>query len=208
MKLVDNWDWFDSLRPISADAPLRVLISGCIAGLTCGIDGSDYGMGGALVELLALPTVLAVPFCPEDFAIGTPRNMPDIHGGDGVAVLRGEARVLDEHGTNLTGAMVRGAREMVVRAQHADVELCILTDMSGACGTQVISLGCRFDEPRKFQKGFGVAAAALVAAGFCVVAQRDFRTMGRLRELLEPGWAPPEGLLDHHDHPWVVEHLG
>ena len=37
-----------------------------------------------------------LPFCPEQHALGTPRSMPDIHGGDGVDVLAGRARVLDE----------------------------------------------------------------------------------------------------------------
>lgn len=80
--------------------------------------------------------------------------------------------------------------------------------MSAACGTQVISDGCRFDKPRAHRKGMGVAAAALSAAGFLVLAQRDHKSLGRLRAMIEPGFQAPEGLLDHHEHPWVVENLG
>jgi len=134
--------------------------------------------------------------------------MPDIHGGDGHAVLDGVARVLDEHGTDLTDAMVRGAEAMVERARAADVELCLLTDSSGACGTQVISLGCRYDTPRRHQQGQGVAAAALMRAGFWVVSQRDHKTLGRLRSVLDPGFEPDPGALDHHESAWVLEHFG
>ncbi len=196
-----------SLRHPTAEEPWRVLVSGCIAGLPCGVDGTDYGMGGSFAALLDLPTVCAHPFCPEHSGLGTPRTMPDLHGGDGHAVLDGKARVLDEHGMDLTAGMVAGAREMVAFAADNRVELALLTDASGACGTQVISDGCRFDTPRRFQQGVGVAAAALIRAGVPVVSQRDFATVGRLRALAEPGFTPQAGLLDHHQHPWTVEHF-
>lgn len=198
----------DALRTPTREDPWRVLVSGCLAAWPCGVDGTDYGLGSVLRELLALPTVRAVPFCPEQHGLGTPRTMPDLHGGDGVDVLAGRARVRDEHGADLTDAMIAGARAMVAHALAARVELAILTDMSGACGSQVISDGCRFDVPRRFQKGVGVATAALLEAGVDVVSQRDFRTLGRLRARLEPSWVVPDSAaLDHHEHPWTVEHL-
>lgn len=194
-------------RPTEAE-PLRVLVSGCIAGLGCGIDGTDYGMGKTCAHLLSLPTVRAFPFCPEDHGMGTPRTMPDLHGGDGFAVLEGTARVKDEHGTDLTEPMLVGARAMVAHARLHRVELALLTDMSAACGSQVISLGCRLVAERRFQKGVGVATAMLLGAGVPVVSQRDFASLGELRALLEPGFTPEPGLLDHHEHPWVVGHFG
>ncbi len=194
-------------RPSEAD-PLRVLVSGCLAGLGCGVDGTDYGMGNTCQHLLSLSTVKAFPFCPEDHGMGTPRTMPDLHGGDGFAVLEGNARVKDEHGTDLTEPMLVGARAMVAHARLHSVELALLTDMSAACGSQVISLGCRLDANRRFQKGVGVATAMLLGAGVPVVSQRDFASLAELRALLDPGFIPEPGLLDHHDHPWVVEHFG
>jgi len=200
----DDLSW---LRTPTPDAPWRTLVSGCLTGLPCGVNGTDYGLGAALAELLALPTLRALPFCPEDVGLGTPRTMPDLHGGDGFAVLRGEAVVRDEHGADLTAGMIAGAQAMLRFAQEQDVELAILTDMSGACGTQVISLGCRFDEPRRFQMGPGVAAAMLLEAGIPVVAQRDHRTIGRLRAMLDPAYTPDPEALDHHRHPWTVAHF-
>jgi uncharacterized protein YbbK (DUF523 family) len=183
-------------------------MSACMTGQGCGVDGTDYGMGGALIWLKENPRVRIVHFCPEAHSMGIPRGMPDLHGGDGRDFWQGGARVLDEKGGELSEEMAAGSKAMVVFAKEQQVQLCILTDMSAACGTQVISDGCRFDEPRGYRKGMGVAAAALSAAGFAVLAQRDHKSLARLRALIEPGFQPPEGLLDHHEHPWVVENLG
>ena len=197
----------DGLRGPTEHDPWRVLVSGCLAGWGCGVDGDDYGFGARFRELLALPTLRVLPFCPEQHALGTPRTMPDIHGGDGFDVIAGRAKVLDEHGRDLTEKMVDGARAMLTFAQQARAELAILTDMSAACGSQVISDGCRLVTERRWQRGVGVATALLLEAGIPVVAQRDFRTLALLRARLEPGFTPPDNLRDHHEHSWVLEHL-
>jgi uncharacterized protein YbbK (DUF523 family) len=196
------------LREPTPDAPWRVLVSGCLAGLACGVDGTDYGLPAALGGLLSLPTLRTFPFCPEDYGLGTPRTMPDIHGGDGFDVLDGRARVLDEHGTDCTEGMLRGARAMLDHARQVRAELAIVTDMSAACGSQVISDGCRLVEQRAYQVGVGVATALLLREGLDVVSQRDFSTLGALRARLEPGFVPDPAALDHHHHPWVRAHLG
>ncbi len=68
-------------------------------------------------------------------------------------------------------------------------------------------LGCRLIEPRRYQKGVGVATALLLEAGIPVVSQRDFRTLALLRARLEPGYQPSIDAHDHHEHPWTVENL-
>lgn len=207
MKLVEHPERIAALPEPSAAAPWRVLVSGCLAGWSCGVDGSDYGMKDALGELARLPTLQLVPFCPEQVGLGTPRTMPDIHGGDGFAVLDGRARVLDEQGRDLTAGMLAGARAMLAKAREAAVHLAILTDMSAACGSQVIADGCRFDSPRRYQRGVGVATALLLRAGIPVVSQRDFATLARLRARLDPSYVGDDDARDHHMHPWVLEHL-
>jgi uncharacterized protein YbbK (DUF523 family) len=197
-------DYIDTLRVATAKDPLRVLISGCLVGLPCGMDGSDYGLAKTLSALVALPTVHALPFCPEHLGMGTPRTMPDIHGGDGFDVLDGRARVLDEHGTDLTEQMLVGARGMLAHAQAHAAELAIMTDMSAACGSQVISLGCRLVEKRQFTAGVGVATALLLRNGVSVTSQRDHRTIGRLRARLDPSFTPDPAAVDYHECEWYV----
>ena len=202
MLLSRHSESFATLRRPSEAEPLRVLVSGCLVGLPCGVDGTDYGMADALGDLLSLRTLRAVVFCPEHHGMGTPRTMPDIHGGDGFDVLDGRARVLDEHGTDLTDKMVVGAQAMHAFARQHDVELAILTDMSAACGSQVISEGSRLAGDRAYRAGVGVATALLLRGGIPVVSQRDYRTLGRIRGLLEPGFQPDEESRDHHETGW------
>ena len=207
MLLPHHLELVEQLRPPSAQDPWRVLVSGCLAGWPCGVEGTDYGLKVTLQDLVALPTFRALPFCPEQHGMGTPRTMPDIHGGDGFDVVAGRARVLDEHGVDLTEEMLLGARAMVALAQEQRADLAILTDASAACGSQVISDGCRLVPVRKHQKGVGVATALLLQAGFPVVSQRDFHTLSLLRARLDPSHAPTPEARDHHQHPWTLENL-
>src|ERR1019366_4641585 len=80
---IESWPVF------TPEMPLRVLVSGCLAGRLCGVDGTSYGEHPLARRLLELPNVQAVAFCPEEEAFGTPRAMPDIHAGDGFDVLDG-----------------------------------------------------------------------------------------------------------------------
>ena len=168
MLLAHTHDGLADIRVPTVDTPLRVLVSGCIGGWNCGVDGTDNGFGNRLGTLLANKLLNPTYFCPEDFAIGTPRTTPDIHGGDGFDVLDGTAKVLDENNVDLTNKMIRGAEAMVARAKEHRSELAILMDMSAACGSQVISDGCRFADERRYRRGVGVAAAALIREGIAV----------------------------------------
>jgi len=193
------------LRVPTVDDPWRVLISGCLMGWRTLTDGTDYGRGRP--RWFASPRVEAVPFCPEDYRLGTPRTMPDLHGGDGFDVLDGTARVLDENREDLTERVLAGAIAMVELARERDIDFALMVDRSGTCGSQVISVGCRLEEPVDHRKGVGVAAAALLRAGFHVVSQRDFRTLELLHAKVEAEYRIDPAAVDHHNHPWVLENL-
>ncbi len=92
MRLAHHPGALERLRRPTPEEPLRLFVSGCLPWRPCGVDGSDYGLHAPLREMLSLPTVSVASFCPEDFAMGTPRTMPDIHGGDGFAVPSDGAR--------------------------------------------------------------------------------------------------------------------
>ena len=72
-------------------SPPRPIRCGCLAGWSCGIDGTDDGLVAALPALASLPTMTLALFCPETDSLGIPRRMPDIHDGDSHAVLDGPA---------------------------------------------------------------------------------------------------------------------
>ena len=207
MRLPHHPEAVEAMRAPTVEDPWRVLVSGCLAGLPCGVDGTDYGLGAVQPKWFMDARVRCFSFCPEDHGLGTPRTMPDLHGGDGFGVLDGSARILDENREDLTEAMLRGAHAMLAFAQEKDVDFAVLTDRSGACGSQVISVGCRFEEPVDHRRGVGVATALLLRNGFSVVSQRDPLTLGQLGAKLDPRYGPPPGAVDHHRSPWVLEHL-
>lgn len=196
-----------TLRRPTAEDPLRVLTSGCLAGRPVGIDGTDYGLGAGLAAWRVLPTVRFTSFCPEDYGIGTPRQMPDLHGGDGRLFWLGRARILDEDGNDQSAAMRRGAEAMLACAREHRAELCILTDTSAACGTQIVYEGYRL-KTRNRTRGVGVAAALLDEHGFLIVAQRDAWTLEKVREIVEPGYVANADAKDFHQSDWYVNEFG
>jgi uncharacterized protein YbbK (DUF523 family) len=144
-----------------------------------------------------------VAFCPEDFAFGTPRKTPDIHGGNGFDVLDGTARVLSDGGEDWTDGMLAAAKEMLAVAQDNGVRLALLMDISAACGSQVIYDG--FRSRRTYQPGQGVCAALLIRHGIDVVSQRDHRTLDLLLSKLDPTHTLTAGSRDHHETKWYLD---
>jgi uncharacterized protein YbbK (DUF523 family) len=192
---IEQWPEFTS------DRPLKMLVSACITGVSCGSDGTAYGAPYPhTARLLALPNVVAVPFCPEDFALGTPRDVPDIHDGNGFDVLDGKARVITSSGRDCTDEIVEAARAMLDLAERQNVQLALLMDVSAACGSQVIYLGDRAQAV--YQRGQGVCAALLTRNRIPIVSQRDFKTLGAVAHKLDPSITPAPGARDHHESDW------
>ncbi len=198
---IEGWPSF------SESSPLRLIVSACLRGVACGVDGSSYGAPYSHTErLFRLPNVQVVTFCPEDFAFGTPRATPDIHGGDGFDVLDGRARVLSDIGIDWTESMIVAARTMLAKARSGRVHLAILMDISAACGSQVIYTGAR--SHGHYRAGQGVCAALLIRNGIKVVSQRDHRTLDCILKKLDPAHRPNPNAQDHHETPWFVETFG
>jgi uncharacterized protein YbbK (DUF523 family) len=193
-------------RDFTPDRPMRVLVSACLSGAPCGVDGSSYGEYPVVQQFIRLQNVQPIPFCPEDFSFGTPREMCNIYGGDGFNVLDGRARVKTDSGEDWTEGMVRAARQMLEVARANSIHLAILMDVSAACGSQVI-----YDGPRhlqNYQVGAGVCAALLLRNGYKVVSQRDYRTLERLLHKLDRNHRVDAAAVDHHETEWYREYFG
>lgn len=193
-------------RP-TAEKPLVVLLSACLGGVHCGVDGSTNGDHADLRSWLFRPEVRIVKFCPEDFSFGTPRMTPDSHGGNGFDVLDGTARSLAEDGTDWTAGMLKAAQAMRDLALREAVELALLMDVSGACGSTVTYAGSRFVPGKAYQRGPGVAAAAVIRAGIPVISQRDHRSLRLLRILLGDVVGPEAEALDHWEKEWYQDYF-
>lgn len=201
-------EYIRNLRTPSTEDPLRLLMSACFTGIVCGFDNQAYADYPTIIQLLKYDKIKVSRFCPEDFSFGTPRRLCDIHGGDGFDVLNGKAKVLTEEGDDWTAGMIEGAKKMLEVAQKNNVELCVLMDVSAACGSQVIYEGMRRAENPVYQVGAGVAAALLIRNGYKVISQRDYASMEALYHKLNPAHTVNPDAIDHLQHPWCKEHFG
>jgi hypothetical protein len=96
---------------------------------------------------------------------------------------------------------------MLQVAQANEVELCIMMDISAACGSQVIYDGNRFDEKPKYQIGMGVCAEQLKRNGFKVISQRDYASLEILYSKLDSSYKVNKDAKDHHEIDWYREYF-
>jgi uncharacterized protein YbbK (DUF523 family) len=145
-----------------------LLISACLLGVACNHEGR--GSPRAVVEELGRRYRL-IPVCPEVLGgLSTPRPAAELAGGDGVAVLAGEAVVVNVDGHDVTAAYRRGAEAAVMLARSTGVTRAVLKARSPSCGSSRIYDGTF---SRRLVDGQGVTAAALRAAGIEVCSDED-----------------------------------
>ena len=194
--------YLTGLRVPSRENPLRILLSACLLGELCGVDGTSNGSYPSALKLRNYNNVKLITFCPEHYILGTPRETPDCEGGDGHDVLDGKARVITQTGKDITAEMIRGSLKMLQIARENEVELAVMMDVSGACGSQVIYNGSRFSENPGYQIGMGVCAAQLHRNGFKIISQRDYASLEILYSKLDPHHALQKDAIDHDQTEW------
>jgi uncharacterized protein YbbK (DUF523 family) len=202
-----NRDYLHQLPNPSIENPIKILMSSCLAGTLCGYDGTANGTYPSALKLLGQPNVKIVLFCPEEFSFGSPREMCDIHGGTGLDVLEGKAKVLTETGIDWSEGMIKASEKMLAIAQENKIDLAVMMDVSAACGSQVIYDGNRFAENKKHQIGAGVSAAQLIRNGFQVISQRDFASLEILYKKINPEYVMKIDAKDHHEIDWYKEYF-
>ncbi|MEO1418204.1 MAG: 2-thiouracil desulfurase family protein [Bacteroidota bacterium] len=205
--MVDR-SYIQSLRIPTSQDPLRILVSACLIGIRCGADGSSYGAYPHIKALMDDPHVQLTAFCPEHFSFGTPREIPDIQGGNGGDVLDGKATVVTETGKDVTEGMIRAAQQMLQIAQEQKIELAIMMDVSAACGSQVIYKGHRLSPDPIYQIGLGVCAELLKRHGYKIMSQRDFRSFDLLLGKIKPSHISDLTAIDHDETQWYKEYFG
>lgn len=165
------------------DCRQRILVSACLLGEPVRYDGRAVPSSAPiLARWLAEGRVL--PYCPETVAgLPTPRLPAEIEpGGDGEAVLAGQARVSARDGTDVTTAFINGATAVVAAAIAAGIRVAVLKEGSPSCGSSAIADG-RFAGVRT--AGQGVAVAALRAAGISVFSEQQFDAADACLKALE-----------------------
>ena len=195
-------EYIRNLRTPTKNDPLRILVSACLTGVKCGVDGDNYGEYPSVLKLLDYKNVRLIPFCPEDLSFGTPRETCDIYGGDGFDVLNGKAKVLTTSGVDWTEGILKAADKMLDIAIQNKIELAVMMDVSAACGNHVIYDGDRFAENKKYQIGMGVCGAKLAQAGFKIISWREYACLEVLYSRIDPHHKINEEAQDFDQHVW------
>jgi len=199
--------YLKKLRIPTSKEPLRILVSACLVGIKCGIDGDSYGEYPGVLKLLNYDNVKLIQFCPEDFSFGTPREMCDIYGGDGFAVLEGKAKVITSSGTDWTDGMIKASEKMLKVADDNKIELAIMMDVSAACGNHVIYDGNRYAETKKYQIGMGVCGAQLNKAGYKIISWREYESLEILYSQIDPTHEVNKDAKDFDQHEWYIDYF-
>ena len=195
-------NYLKNLRIPTKENPLRILVSACMIGIKCGIDGTAYGEYPSVLKLMNYDNVKLISFCPEDFSFGTPREMCDIHGGTGLDVLEGKAKVLTATGIDWTEGMIKASEKMLGVAISNDIELAVMMDVSAACGNHVIYDGNRYAENKKYQIGMGVCGAQLHRAGYKIISWREYESLEILYSKIDPLHVINKEAKDFDEHEW------
>ena len=144
------------------------LVSACLLGICTRYDGGCCPVP-RLIELVARG--LAVPVCPEVAGgLPIPRPPAEIVGGDGQAVLDGEAPVLTIEGQDATDAFLVGARQTLETVQRLGIRQAVLKDDSPSCGCRRIYDG---NFSGRMVSGQGVTAALLQRNGITILSEED-----------------------------------
>lgn len=145
-----------------------IIISACLCGVDCKYSGKNNFNEGAY-ELFKSGEAILV--CPEQLGgLPTPRHPAEIIDGTAEDVLRGKAKVMNNHGEDVTAQFIKGAEETLKIARSAGCTKAVLKAKSPSCGHGRIYNGS-FDGT--LVKGSGVTARLLLDNGIEVLTEED-----------------------------------
>jgi uncharacterized protein YbbK (DUF523 family) len=143
----------------------RIIISACLAGLRTRYDGR--AKPHPQLREIAERAVL-VPICPEILGgLGIPRPQCHFVGGDGAALLRKEARIIDKNGIDKTFSFLRAADECSRIVELVSPGMIIFKEGSPSCGVR------RVDIEGSWQSGCGVVTAKIRDLNIAIISEED-----------------------------------
>jgi uncharacterized protein YbbK (DUF523 family) len=131
----------------------EVALSACLLGNACRYDGDDNLNRTLLSQLHSYEII---PFCPEDFAFGTPRPTMDLVD-DQVSIRA----ISNADGRDLSEPIIEYANSFF--SQHPNIELFIGKDRSPSCA---VCSGKVYDSDKQLLHKNGTGLMAKVAKEF------------------------------------------
>lgn len=157
-----------------SDLP-KVLVSACLLGQPVRYDGRSSVHPDLLQVWQREGRV--VPLCPEVAGgLPTPRPPAEIPGGQGGAVLDGEARVVTVQGEDVSAEFLAGARLALELVRRHGIRVAVLKSGSPSCGNRQVYdgtfSGSKID-------GEGVTSALLRREGVQVFSELELEEAAR-----------------------------
>lgn len=141
-----------------------VLVSACLLGVKCRYDGKSTPNQ----KILDLKNITPIPVCPEQLGgLPTPRPKAWFAGGDGHAVLGGEAKLINEEGHDVTDRFIQGAHEACRIADLLGIRFAILKARSPSCGVHAVYVN------QELCRGQGISAAMLASKGIVLLDDQE-----------------------------------
>ncbi|MCO4844604.1 MAG: DUF523 domain-containing protein [Sulfurovum sp.] len=142
----------------------KVAISACLLGEKCRYDASD-NKNETLLTLLEGSEL--IPFCPEDFAFGSPRPTMDL-----IETQQGHKSISNLNGEDLSTPVIQYAT--LFFDAHPDLDMFIGKDRSPSCGVCSARL---YDEEKNLlsSKEAGLMAKEAKKRNIHCVDAEDFR---------------------------------
>jgi uncharacterized protein YbbK (DUF523 family) len=134
-----------------------VIVSACLVGIRSRYDGTDSFSEDVVSSLKG---AFIIPVCPEQMGgLPTPRPRAEVIDGDGMGVVEGRGRVVDENGMDVTSSFIKGADEVLKIVRLTGARRAVLKENSPSCGVEAIS------RENKTVPGAGVTTALLKKQG-------------------------------------------
>ena len=149
---------------------MNILISACLLGINTRYDGES----NKNLELYSIMNKYnLIPVCPEQLGgMSTPRLPSEILGGKAQNVLKGEAKVVNLKGEDVTYNFIKGSQETLNIAKIYGCKTAILKSKSPSCGYGTIYDGTF---TRKLIQGNGICAEILSKNGINVFTEKELR---------------------------------
>ncbi|MEA3290978.1 MAG: DUF523 domain-containing protein [Pseudomonadota bacterium] len=161
---------------------VRILISACLLGEPVRYDSHASKVEHEILNDWA-EARRVVSFCPEVAGgLPAPRPPAEIVGGDGEAVLSGQAAIRTRVGDEVTQAFLEGAKKALELCRENGVRLAVMADNSPSCGSTHIHDG---GFAGILRPGRGVTTALLEANGVRVFNQHQLRRAAAYLQSLE-----------------------
>ena len=159
-----------NLLPSRKKPSYKFLISACLIGLDCKYNGKN-NLNPKIRNFFALRRDYLMA-CPEIMGgLPTPRPPAEIEGGDGEAVLRKKAKVINAAGRDVTKECMRGATIIARLAKKYGIKQAVLKSNSPCCGVGKIYDGTFTGS---LKSGNGLLTAALVKSGIKVYSEKKY----------------------------------